>query len=67
MTKQEIIDKHLELLSKENKKETEAWILSLTDEDFEFLVSQPFITQAKIHYKKLREENKKSRYLSLIC
>lgn len=59
MTKQEIIDKHLELTSKGNKKETEAWIVSLTDEEFKVLVSEPFITQAKIHYKKLREKNKK--------
>lgn len=59
MNKQELYDKHLELISKGNKEETEKWILSLSDKDFNILTTQPFIIQAKIHYKKLREKNKK--------
>lgn len=58
MNKQELYDKHLELISKGNKEETEKWILSLSDKEFNILTTQPFIIQAKIHYKKLREKIK---------
>ena len=57
MNKEEIFDKYLELLSK-GGPETMEWILSLTDEEFDMLTSFPIIVQAKIHYKKMRDENK---------
>ena len=58
MEKDEIFEKYKYFLSKGNKEETEKWILSLTDEEFDMLTSFPFIVQAKIHYKKLRDSMK---------
>lgn len=58
MDKDELFRKYNETLSK-GKEEMEKWILSLSDEEFEEFVQIPIIVQAKIHYKKLREDNQK--------
>ena len=58
MKKDELL-KNWENVVRKGKEETEKWILSLSDEDFNTLTKTPIIVQAKIHYKKLREENKK--------
>lgn len=51
--------KEWEKVVRKGKKETEKWIISLSDEDFNTLTKTPIIVQAKTHYKKIREENKK--------
>lgn len=58
MKKDELL-KNWENVVRKGKEETEKWILSLSDENFNTLTKTPIIVQAKIHYKKLREENKK--------
>ena len=35
------------------------WIVNLNDEDFSDLMKTPIIVQAKIHYTKIREANRK--------
>ena len=56
MNKEEIDKKYIEMISR-GKEETEKWIISLSEEDFRLLVSLPITIQAKIHYKKLRQNN----------
>ena len=58
MKKDEIDKKYIEIISK-GKEETEKWIISLSEEDFKILVSLPITVQAKIHYKKIRQDNKR--------
>ena len=55
MKKDELL-KNWEKVVRNGKEETEKWILSLSNEDFNTLTKTPIIVQAKIHYKKLREE-----------
>lgn len=57
MNKEEIL-KEWENVVRKGKEDTEKWILSLSDEEFNILTKNPIIVQAKIHYKKLRDENK---------
>lgn len=59
MNKDELFDKYTKIIDN-GKEETEKWILSLSDEEFNELVKFPIIVQAKIYYKKLRDkkENK---------
>lgn len=57
MNKQEVFEKYSEVVKK-GKEETEKWILSLSDEEFKLLCEYPFIVQAKIYYKKIREQDK---------
>ena len=35
------------------------WIVNLSDEEFDLLMKTPIIVQAKIHYTKIREANRK--------
>lgn len=58
MNKEEIL-KEWEKVVRLGKEETEKWIISLSDEEFDILTKTPIIVQAKIHYKKIREEHKK--------
>lgn len=55
MNKEEIYSEW-EKVVKIGKKETEEWILSLTDEEFKLLCQFPIITQAKIHYNNIRKK-----------
>lgn len=57
MNKKEVFEKYNEVVKK-GKEETEKWILSLSDEEFKLLCEYPFIVQAKIYYKKIREQDK---------
>ena len=59
MNKDEILKEWEEVIKKE-KEETEKWVVSLSDEDFNTLTKNAIIVQAKIHYKQLRDKNKKS-------
>ena len=57
MNKHEVFEKYNEVVKK-GKEETEKWILSLSDDEFKLLCEYPIIVQAKIYYKKLREQDK---------
>lgn len=57
MNKHEVFEKYNEVVKK-GKEETEKWILSLSDDEFKLLCEYPIIVQAKIHYKKKREQDK---------
>lgn len=58
MNKDELL-KEWEKVVKLGKEETEKWIISLSEEEFNILTKTPIIAQAKIHYKKIRAESKK--------
>lgn len=58
MKKDELLKKWEKVVRK-GKEATEKWIISLSDEDFNTLTKTPIIVQAKIHYKQIREKNKK--------
>ena len=58
MNKDELFEEYNKVISK-GKEKTEKWILSLSDEEFDTFTQIPIIVQAKIHYKKKRENNKK--------
>ena len=49
----------MEKIVKLGKEKTGEWLISLSDEDFNTLSKTSIIAQSKIHYKKIRDDNKK--------
>lgn len=57
MSIEELLDEWEKIVRK-GKEEIEKWVISLSNEDFNIPTKIPIIIQTKIHYKKLREENR---------